>query len=174
MKFVKYCFVFVVFVLVGVGFRYVVKRFAPGMYDAFYGVRVVTVHTPQSVSGGAAKPAGPIVASVGEVPELPMKKSVESGDGLPPAVYVTGILRRGDRVIVVMSDGTVRTDEDNVPGRQARLTYLTRTFVEWDGQRYWLTPKFSGQQEDVLSARSSAQQSSPRAQTGGPIAGPSS
>jgi len=96
-------------------------------------------------------PEGKIFTQVKEptVPTIPKKPEaiksplpqIEATD--EQGLFVTGILRHGRRLIAVMSDGSVRTDEDNTKITPHRLTYATRTFIDWDGKRYWVRPQIS-------------------------------
>lgn len=99
---------------------------------------------------GEAAPVAKI--SKEEVPpvELVTKSSVEPVTKAqePPPIYVTGVLRKGPRIIVVMSDGTTRTEQDNTPktamdpfAGKVKLSYVTKNFVVYDNKRMYVTPR---------------------------------
>ncbi|MBL9214400.1 MAG: hypothetical protein JNG83_02880 [Opitutaceae bacterium] len=83
--------------------------------------------------------------------EPPAKTPVEDSKAIPaekPAakvaaagVYATGRVMTRGRVLITMSDGTVRTDLDNTPGEPPRLTRATGTFADFDGIRHWYRPR---------------------------------
>lgn len=81
------------------------------------------------------------------MPKKPEKEDMKPLKPEPPPLVVTGMLRKGNRITVVMSDGTTRTEQDNVPARvkdpfagKELLTYATRNFVVYDNKRLYLTP----------------------------------
>jgi len=104
--------------------RIALHKAAPGVYGLIWGQPPAPTQAPQ---------LSPSASSVTEP-----KPSPESTQ---PHLDVTGILLKGRHAVVVMSDGTVRTEQDNTEPDKPRLSYLTRTFVEWDGKRYWVKPK---------------------------------
>lgn len=115
------------------------RRWFPGMYASIWG----------EPSAHAKMNQPPPISSQRETgtPPLPLAstRDRETASTLPDTapLEVTGILMRGERVIVVLSDGSVRTEQDNRPGKPNRLDYVTRTYAEWDGKRYWLKPRIS-------------------------------
>lgn len=130
MKTIKILCIILLSFVAAASVRVTLKRYTPGLYSSVWG------QLPAPVSPAAKRPESPLPTSR---PESKPSRSSSPGHELS----VTGILRRGERVIVVMSDGSVRTDEDNVPGKPNRLTRVTRTFMDWDGERYWVKPKTS-------------------------------
>lgn len=95
----------------------------------------------------AEQPAEPAPATSAKVPDKPAPSRVNapnSGESGPP-LYSTGYARRGNRVVFQMSDGTVRTEEDNSPGHLDRITYHARNYFDYDGARYWFRPRMYGQ-----------------------------
>lgn len=63
------------------------------------------------------------------------------------APHPTGVIRHKGRITVVMSDGTTRTDEDNIPatynvpesGKRV-LEYVARNFIILNGKREYIKP----------------------------------
>lgn len=57
-------------------------------------------------------------------------------------LYATGYARLGNRVVVQMSDGSTRTDDDNGrPARPARLSFVGRSSADFDGTTYFYRPR---------------------------------
>lgn len=60
---------------------------------------------------------------------------------VPEGVYLTGAIRRGTRFVLVLSDGTVRTDRDNWDEPRRVVESVSRTFADIRGQRYYYQPR---------------------------------
>lgn len=54
--------------------------------------------------------------------------------------YVTGVIRQGQRFVIVLDDGTVRTDRDNWDAPKPLIQSVARTYVEIEGRRYFVKP----------------------------------
>lgn len=110
-------------VVAALSLRITVHKVFPSLYDRIWTPRLVekTVvqHTETKTTQQATQDKAP----------LPEKD-----------LYATGVARRGRRVIVQMSDGSTRTDEDNTPKETPRLTRVTKSYADWDGKRYWFKP----------------------------------
>jgi len=104
--------------------------------------------TPGGEKGGQAlfDGAGAGIPS----PQIP-EKTPEGSE-----IFLTGILQGRGKLIAVMSDGTTRTHEDNIPRKyrvegagETPLTYATRNFVIWDKKRYYIKPRLDNRQPAV-------------------------
>jgi len=120
--------------------RAALHRFAPDAYAYAYGSPQTAAKdnlaTDHQGEGPQAPKGGPESREIPQTPAEPLQLG-------EPSIYATGILRRGDRAILVMSDGSVRTELDNTPGQHPRLTRATRTYADFDGRRYWIRPRAS-------------------------------
>lgn len=109
-----------------------------------YAVKLFLLPSPQRESLELPpKVEVPPVELVTKPPAEPVIKAPE-----PPPIYVTGVLRKGPRIIVVMSDGTTRTEQDNTPktamdpyAGKVKLSYVTKNYVVYDNKRMYLTPR---------------------------------
>jgi len=119
------------------------RRWFPGTYASIWGTLPAPALVQKERPSTTSAPLSP-------EPLLNSTQSKGEQSQKQEGLYLTGILRHGRRVVLVMSDGSVRTDEDNVPRGTVRLTYVTRTFMDWDGERYWVKPKSStgGKEEE--------------------------
>jgi len=60
---------------------------------------------------------------------------------VPEGVYLTGAIRHGQRFVIVLSDGTVRTDRDNWDQKNPPIEAVSRTFADVAGRRYYYRPR---------------------------------
>jgi hypothetical protein len=142
MRFLKTAAVFVLVFVLGICFRATLKRYTPRIYGAVWGTSTI-------VASPAAAIADPVRSQAGKTfTNETLARAAPGALERHEKIFPTGILRRGNRIIVQMSDGSKRTEEDNVPDRykavpdagKVRLAYATRNFVVWDGERMWLKP----------------------------------
>lgn len=127
MKFLKLVTIFVLVMGAAIVIRAGVRKFMPGLYSAIWGGATI-VETPHLANSSS---------SIDTVTKE--KENEKTASTVPsssePQIFATGAVRRGRRILVQMSDGTVRTDLDNEPGR-IRLSKVTSTFADIDGKRY--------------------------------------
>lgn len=111
--------------------RAALKAWAPGLYGRVWGerevLREVTNDRPED-------------GQLHEEPRKPETEPPKQQDQTPPPLYATGAIRYKKRVLVQMSDGTVRTDLDNSDTRLV-LTAVTSTYADIEGRRYWFRPR---------------------------------
>jgi len=113
-------------------------RFAPGWYAYAYGSASTAAKDKLAEDH---KGVGPQVPKDGPESREKPQMTAEPLKPAEPTLYATGVLRTTDRVILVMSDGSVRTELDNTPGQTPRLTRATRHYADFDGVRYWIRPR---------------------------------
>lgn len=125
MKILKLGSLFFLVLVLAMGVRAATRKLVPGLYSAVWGGATVVEKHHQ---------AEPIETVTKEEKKEQLTSTVPSS--AQNEVYATGAVRRGRRVLVQLSDGTVRTDLDNEPGK-VRLSKVTSTFADIDGKRYW-------------------------------------
>ncbi|WP_438479840.1 hypothetical protein [Oleiharenicola lentus] len=123
------------------------------------GVRKLLFAAPETPQVVQDKPADVVPVVADKSPTAQLRVPSQIATAREEEIFVTGILLKADRVILVMSDGSTRTEQDNTDLRNPRLTKVRRNFADFDGKRYWLRPSrltainsaFSPQQVAVQS-----------------------
>lgn len=103
-------------------------------------------------------------------PELPKEQRLPDADltQQPPTPQptpdaakpkLTGILRKGQQITLVMSDGTTRTEQDNIPKSRGNIPgagkrvveYVAKNFAIINGERHYLQPKENPRSGQILT-----------------------
>lgn len=115
--------------IVAMSFRFVIRRYFPRAHDAVWGQR----YAPKEDK------VTPVLVEPPKVPPGELQKQQTEKE---EPLYMTGKLWTPDgKVIVVMSDGTVRSVEDNTEPDKPRVERIMRRFMDFQGRRYYLMPR---------------------------------
>lgn len=132
--------------LVALSIRLGLRNWAPAVYSALWGPVLVyqpaaTVAAADVSSQGEAggKPGAPIGESRTE------KKQLELDHDDTKELYATGRIWGKGLSWVVMSDGTVRSTDDNTEPDKPRLERIRRHYMDFAGKRYY----YKGRQRET-------------------------
>lgn len=138
-KYLTLVLVMVSALAVGLSIRLGVKTWAPGLYSALWGP--VLVYQPMIAQTGPADGAAVAAAEkfdativATEEPKKPI--AIEERDDTKE-LYATGRIWGNGLSWVVMSDGTVRSTDDNTEKEKPRLERIRRHFMDFEGKRYY-------------------------------------
>lgn len=132
-RILKTLLLIIIGVIVAMTTRALLKRFAPGLYGTVWGGS--TLHERKEV------PPVEHDISTPSPPNQEPSKPKEEPQGKGEELYATGKLWSHREVIVVMSDGTVRSMEDNTEPGKPRVERIRKRFMDMEGKRYYWTPR---------------------------------
>lgn len=148
--------------------RAALHRWAPALYSAVWGQTIRTEHVAKSAL------SAPEQTKIQQPPVYP-----EQATKVPPSehtedpIYMTGKLwKRDGTVLVVMSDGTNRSIEDNTEPDNPRVQRIMRRFMDFQGKRYYLTPRKDPPKEQQVAKREDLPPKEPIIAPSEPVAQP--
>lgn len=108
-----------------------------------------------------APPPAPVEVHTDELPKPPPERMTTPVPVQPVEMpYPTGIVRKGMQVIIVMSDGTVRTEQDNIPASRKVpeagkpiVQYVAKNYVILEGKRQYLKPKTTARSAEIFDPK---------------------
>jgi hypothetical protein len=169
MKFLKTIVTLTLCFTLALAMRAGIRRHFPDTYNFVWGAAEKPVD--KTTKKGERDPEKTVVNEIARS-ETNNDRAVRSQNGQSEkeAVFATGSMRGRGRTIVQMSDGSVRTDRDNEAKKPARLTMVTSTFADFDGQRYWFKPSPKTEPKTIIAPSPTP----PQAQESPVIAAPTS
>jgi hypothetical protein len=142
---------------VGLSLRMALKKWSPGVYSALWGPVLVyqpapgaSADIPSSIDNGVS---GKVVAiAESAIEKKTIEKMIEERDNTRD-LYATGRIWGNGLSWVVMSDGTVRSMDDNTEPDKPRLERIRRHYMDFEGKRYYYTARKSDPEKQGAGAK---------------------